>query len=146
MQIFHLNYLLILPCAWGRRGKREKKIGNLQDLSRTKGRPTSDDIQGNLSGTSNAGIQPTRINEVHVTRMLNQFFWGYSFSKPFIAFLLALQESSSDNEKEPQQTKNEMVVFVPPFLLLALFYCQERRHFMLFKEPSKRAHRKCKCN
>ena len=46
-----------MPGAKGRRGKKEKKIGNLKNLSKAEGSLTSVIIQGIISGTLNAGVQ-----------------------------------------------------------------------------------------
>ena len=61
----------------GKRGSKEKKIGNLQDLSRAEEKTEKDIVQGGITGNSNIGEQPTRNNEqVHAAEMLNQLFSG----------------------------------------------------------------------
>ena len=69
-----------MPGVKGRKGKREKKIDNSQDLSKAEGR------QKDISGTVSAGVLPAKINQKHVTEMLSQFFLGNTFFEPFINF------------------------------------------------------------
>ena len=122
-----------MPGAKGKRSKKEKKISNLQNLPKEDEKQASNIVQGETSQNINAGVQPTSPNEVEVHQVLNKHFPGYNFSKPLFALLYGMQESSSKNEEGSTQSKNEMVVFVPPFSSIALNYCQELIHSMLFK-------------
>ena len=57
-----------MPSARERRGKKEKKIGNLEDLLKAEGKQISDNVQGDTSQSLNAKVQQTNCQ---VTEMLN---------------------------------------------------------------------------